>query len=135
MEKQTIDVTVGVNPETVLQLLTSALTDGAADYWLTGVSLHKPATSLQTFTENGTVAWPACAWNPVNGGSIIVTAPHPKTEADTDYLVDGKVVQNGLAVMASKYPHHFVDVLKQDTDDTTGDVFIQCCIYGDIIYG
>lgn len=130
MEKQTLDVTVGVNPETVLQLLASALCDGAADYWLAGVSLNQPATVAQT----AAIAWPSSAWNPVNGGSIIITAPHPQTDVHTDYPIDGTTILKGLAIMASKYPHHFVDVMKEDTDDTTGDVFVQCCIYGEIIY-
>jgi len=38
-------------------------------------------------------------------------------------------------VMAKKEPRHFADFLKEDYDETTGDVFLQCCLFGEVIYG
>jgi hypothetical protein len=41
----------------------------------------------------------------------------------------------GLAIMATKYPHHFKDVLGETGDATTGDVLVQCALFGKIVYG
>jgi hypothetical protein len=41
----------------------------------------------------------------------------------------------GLAVLATKYPHHFCDILREGGDATTGDVLVQCALFGDIVYG
>jgi len=44
-------------------------------------------------------------------------------------------IKKGLTVMAKKEPRHFADFLKEDYDETTGDVFLQCCLFGEVIYG
>lgn len=38
-------------------------------------------------------------------------------------------------ILATKYPHHFCDILKDGGDATTGDVLIQCALFGEIVYG
>ena len=44
-------------------------------------------------------------------------------------------VKKGLTVMAKKEPKHFADFIKQEYDQVTGDVFLQCCLFGKVIYG
>jgi hypothetical protein len=51
------------------------------------------------------------------------------------YRLDLKSIQNGLQVMADKYPKHFADFASENYDAVTGDVFIQCCIFNKIVYG
>jgi hypothetical protein len=41
----------------------------------------------------------------------------------------------GLQVLAEKYPHHFGDVIREMGDATTGDVLVQCALFGEIVYG
>lgn len=41
----------------------------------------------------------------------------------------------GLQVLATKYPHHFIDIVRETGDATTGDVLVQCALLGDIVYG
>jgi hypothetical protein len=36
--------------------------------------------------------------------------------------------------MASKYPRHFADLLNDSADVNTANVFIECCLFGDVIY-
>jgi len=57
-------------------------------------------------------------------------------EADEEkiYLLDIKKVKRGLTVMAKKEPSHFSDFIKGDFDQITGDVFLQCCLFGEVIY-
>jgi hypothetical protein len=47
----------------------------------------------------------------------------------------GAKIRQGLQVMAEKYPHHFSNVVENNADAETGDVLIQCALFGDIIYG
>lgn len=44
-------------------------------------------------------------------------------------------LKSGLQVLAEKYPHHFKDIITEDGDATTGDVLVQCALFGDIVYG
>jgi len=51
------------------------------------------------------------------------------------HILNLKKIKKGLTIMAKKYPKHFADFLKEDYDNGTGDVFLQCCLFGEIIYG
>lgn len=56
----------------------------------------------------------------------------PKTKP---VRLDLKRLEKGLKIMAEKYPRHFADVMNENDDACTGDVFLQCCVFGDVIYG
>lgn len=53
---------------------------------------------------------------------------------ETDYL-DKRALIKGAKIMAQKYPRHFNDVINYDDDAITGDVYLQCCLFGEIVYG
>ena len=50
-------------------------------------------------------------------------------------FMQAKKIKRGLTVMAKKERKHFVDFLNEDYDETTADVFLQCCLFGEVIYG
>ncbi len=63
-------------------------------------------------------------------------------EADSDavdedgyYRLDLEKIKEGLAVLREKFPRHWSDFANKNDDAITGDCFLQCCIFGDIIYG
>lgn len=49
--------------------------------------------------------------------------------------IDNSDILIGLCVMAVKYPRHFADLVSENDDSITHDVFMQCVVLGDIIYG
>ena len=57
------------------------------------------------------------------------------TEEEKPYLLNLKKIKRGMTVMAKKEPKHFADFVSGDYDQTTGDVFLQCCLFGEVIYG
>jgi hypothetical protein len=44
-------------------------------------------------------------------------------------------IKNALRLMAKNYTNHFNDMLNENTDAETGDIFMQLCVFGDVIYG
>ena len=44
-------------------------------------------------------------------------------------------LKSGLQIMADKFNWHYEDFVNHNEDAITGSVFIQCCLFGDIIYG
>ncbi len=44
-------------------------------------------------------------------------------------------VINGIQVMLKDYPHQFAKMIAEEGDAFTGDTFIQCCFFGEVIYG
>ncbi len=49
--------------------------------------------------------------------------------------LDLEACMRGLALMQAKYPKHFADFLDETDDATTGDVFMQCAVLGEVTYG
>lgn len=50
-------------------------------------------------------------------------------------LLTRKKLLKGLGVMAQKYPRHYGNWLAGQDDAETGDVFIQCALFGEIVFG
>jgi hypothetical protein len=66
--------------------------------------------------------------------SAIVTereGPHDG-QGNGKHELTGAKVRSGLQVMSEKYPHHWAE---DNADCTTGDVLIQCALFGEIVYG
>ena len=62
----------------------------------------------------------------------VVVDLHSNREAHT---VTPRKLQHGLSIMAEKCPVHFGHLIEGMFDSTTGDVFLQCALFGEIVYG
>ncbi len=49
--------------------------------------------------------------------------------------LDRARMQQGLLLLAKKYPQHLNAIIMEQADAETGDAFLQCCFFGEIIYG
>lgn len=54
---------------------------------------------------------------------------------EKSYRLDKEALERGLHIFAEKYPSHFSDFINENDDAITGDVYVQCCVFGDAIYG
>ena len=50
------------------------------------------------------------------------------------YLLNLEKIKRGLTVMAKKERKHFCDLVNEDADEVTADVFLQCCLFGEVKY-
>lgn len=78
-------------------------------------------------------------WN--DGGRVKLTYDNPDPAAEDD---DGDQASKeiglpelkaGLSIMAAKAAQHFGDLMAENDDAITHDVFIQCVLFGEIVYG
>lgn len=51
------------------------------------------------------------------------------------HLCDRAAFEKGLTIMAERYGDHFGDLLKENDDNITQDVFLQCVALGEVVYG
>lgn len=65
------------------------------------------------------------------GGALILSAPDAEPKA---YRLDLFTISLGLEVMAGKYPQQFANLLNEKEGPETADVFLQCCLFGAVIY-
>lgn len=57
-----------------------------------------------------------------------------ESEPQKSYELTLEMIETGLGLMAQKSPQDFADILTGDADNNTGDVFLQFCIFGEIVY-
>ena len=113
------------NWEDVAELLQAAL-DGGSRAWLVGVTRYKhdlQSRDVPGITFDSQVPiWPGC------GLSITVL-----NDSRLYFLEQGDL-KTGLEIMARDYAEHFRDFETQDDCGSTGDVFLQCCLFGKVVY-
>ncbi len=68
----------------------------------------------------------------VPGGYVML---YDVEDDNKPYKLDLVAINRGIRIMSEKYYSHWSDFRKEDDDAITGDVFVQCCVFGDVIYG
>jgi hypothetical protein len=115
--------------------------EGGSTYWLRQIEY--------TTTPPGEYEGPYYSdphfWNDGGRAKLSYDNPDPATaEESEDEDEDGDQVvkeiglpelQAGLSAMAAKHPRHFGDLMSENDDAITHDVFIQCVLMGDVVYG
>ena len=114
MTKLTIGIRHHITYESIKDLLDSA--SRGSDYWC-GNSLMYEKETERALASN-------------NIGVLV-----EDIEAGKSTSLNLQKIKKGLTIMAKKYPSHFADFIKEDYDNETGDVFLQCCLFGKVIYG
>lgn len=68
---------------------------------------------------------------PMMGGSVDIQ----DTTDGKRHSITKKMLLEGLSTMAQEQPQHFSDFVTEDYDANTSDVFLQLCLFGQVIYG
>ena len=120
-----VNITKTVTIQKVKDLLTTAL-EGGSNYWYSELEpLQTPKGKKPSDYEFWHLDIP---FEPT--GLIGIT------DADGhEHEIGIHTIKRGLEIMAAKYPEHWADFLTERDDAITGDVFLQCCLFDDVIYG
>lgn len=126
----TVTTKVNVSLEEIADLLCCGL-EGGINYWASYKAGYVPTTEELTNYSSGSYK-----------GLPEYTLEHPDysliiqdKNTEVEHRLNLKGLKLGLVDMASKFPRHFKEVIEYNCDAETGDVFLQCCVFGDIIYG
>ena len=144
---ETFKVEIEISPKKIASLLCTGFEGGYTSFRImdTHAPERKPAPILDMETDafgveqlrKGGRIWPAYDY-PVQKGATFVRDTYAEGEDDENYktlVLDGAAILRGLKIMAEKYPKHFADFMTGNDDAITGDVFLQCCLLGEIVYG
>ena len=128
--KNNFTVRQEVDIKRVSDLLCSAWEGGSA-YWARVEKAIAPKFADYGSKENGAPYIHEYALS--RGGSVTLR------DIEDDTIIERKltraIIARGLQIMASDYPKHWGDFMSENDDATTGDVFLQCCIFEKVIYG
>jgi hypothetical protein len=104
-------------------------------YWAIDIDTHAPPKAnlmVHGVTVNSFVDYPLS-----RGGYLLVTADEHenKDEAQGRWRLDLDAIGRGLCVMAKHHPRHFGNLLANTGNTEAADVFVQCCLFGKIVFG
>lgn len=123
----TIAVPVAVTVERVKDLLTCAF-EGGSNYWVECAERVGEATDRKQAPF-------LCDAPFVKDGFLRVKDGEEQVKGGGWFNIDPKTIEQGLKVMAEKYPKCFADFINDNDDAGTGDTFLQCVCFGETIYG
>lgn len=118
----------------VAYLLCAAF-EGGSGYWaaLNKDDSVKPSREFNPWDGQSLDYCPwYISWPFSKGGSVAIVDVEDSEEV---FQLDREKLVQGLTTMATKYPHHFRNFIDENEDAETGDVFLQCCFFGEIVYG
>lgn len=140
MAAKSITVETHVPIKTVRGLLVSAF-EGGSNYWYVIDSYQLGGGYKFADFKEGGKAQPKddyFHWSQliptVKGCALIIEAGEEYSGSEAKRL-DLDAIKKGLSIMPEKYPRHWADVLAENDDATTGDVFLQCCLFGECFFG
>ncbi len=133
--ENTLQLQMNLKMSRIADLLCSGF-EGGIGYWARIEKYKEPSEPIDRSvlgpSWDGEV-YPYIHYPLTPDGAVIIK----DTEDDKGkkYTLDMKAIKKGLAIFQEKYPSHFGNWLSEDDDAITGDVFIQCCLLGEIVYG
>jgi len=135
-----------IHAATIASLMVSAVECGAISYWCSSVYPVRPGTQTPDrnalkcghhwYSEEGvysdTQLW---KWN-----IAFETPEPPKDGGPTVYMLTQEAMRDGLNKMANSKQDgvraRFMEIVGgTDCDNVTADVFVQMCLFGELIYG
>lgn len=137
-ENSSVKIEMDIPVERIADLLCCAL-EGGSNYWYTIEKFQEPNRFEYKCFPDDKKPIRHIDYPMNKGGFIIVSDRRANDDADEKDLVFKKIdlesMKEGLAIMSKKYPRHFNDFMCENDDADTGDVFLQCCVFGELVYG
>lgn len=127
---------LGRSPYDVASLLASAMESGSG-YWaqIVGyVEPMEPKAVIDADLSDAPEVYPHCDY-PLTGGAVLLRRVDEPNAAPL--RLDGEAVERGLRLLRDTKAGalHWGHWLTDSADATTGDVFLQLCVLGEIVYG
>jgi hypothetical protein len=125
----TIPFTISITYQQVKDLLCSALEENGSDYWVNGISYNYPegqSSKDYPHIKHRSYELPL---EPDCSISILYRDGVAKVSQ-----LNLELITKGINIMADKFYSHFSDFINGKNDSVTADVFLQCCLFGCLIF-
>ena len=108
--------------------------EGGSNYWYMIADNVKPEVEAQPWGEGEYT--PSYISYPFSKGGAVIIVDMEDEEGER-FTLDKKAILRGKLEMENNtdYSHHFADVLNENDDADTSDVFLQLCLFGEVVYG
>jgi hypothetical protein len=123
-----IESFVTIPGQRVSDLLCNAV-EGGSNYWIEYADIKYPEGTKRSDYEFPILEVPFFP-----GGMVIFHICNPEPELEGKVL-NLETIQKGLEIMMAQYPNHYADFIAENDDAITGDIFLQCCLFGKPVFG
>ena len=110
--------------------------EGGSNYWYRSLKPkgYPDAAGAADYAEGGSMQPDGEYWHwsqllPTSGGSVSLRAD----DDDDTYVLDDAAIQRGLLLFV--HTKQYGDLLADNNDASTGDAFLQLCLFGSVVYG
>lgn len=113
-----------ISEERISEMLTGAF-EGGSTYWIEGIISVDSPKNMEYLSD---------IFNDLksHGYLLIKAAKHgPKS----GWYLTREKVKRGLELMSRENAAHFADLIQENDDANTADVFLQYCLFGKIVFG
>jgi len=132
-----------------LQDLLICALEGGSNYWYCNADYSIPEDNIEVVKDASDGVFMGY-WAPFYGGNLYLEVKYEGDELPrwngeefenveaaegVRWAIRQSDLERGLKTMATKYPRHMSYLISEDEDADTGDAFLQCVCFGDIIYG
>lgn len=125
-----VQVSMVVTSRQVADLLVGAF-EGGSSYWIENIEIGQVAEGFGSANTGSDDYYPRIIRTPLSGGFLRISI----VDEEESKVLSLKEIKRGLDLMASKYQRHWGDFIMEGDDATTSDVFLQLCVFGELIYG
>ena len=129
-----VTCTIQVPFERITNCITGAI-EGGSTYWCnTFTNLPASSDLREEIRADGNVWYDEPAFWERGGGAHLEFDKPTDDHPGTANIGIADLVK-GLSTMARVAPRHFADLVNENDDATTHDVFLQCVLFEEIIFG
>lgn len=121
-----MNISVEVSNNIINNALNGAFEGGAIRYWVKHIKSVPPAGQDTLPSDEA----------PLNFGHKVEVHLEESITKDgpTVFNLDYHAIHRGLTAMVKVAPRHFAALIDERDDGTTHDVFVQMCLFGEIIF-
>lgn len=120
--------------ERVTNCLIGAI-EGGSTYWLNAFQSLPASADIRADLKSRDLIWYAEDEFWTRGGGAHLEFDKPTEDSSGQKNIGIQDLTDGLSVMARIAPRHFGDMIQENDDAITHDVFLQCVLFGEIIFG
>ena len=119
------NIEVEITNEQIENLIVSAF-EGGSSYWM----VYDVNPIIKDFKWNSS----EYAAQIING-DVEINVYDAENPDDLLGRLNTHTILTGLKTMCKDYPTHFTDIINDNIDADTGDVFMQCAVMNDVVFG
>jgi hypothetical protein len=116
----------------IADMITGALEGGSTYFFDLNPAKPAPVNLRGVECKDGEKWWDAIVRHLVEGTDFIITV---RTEDTTTGILTPWNCVQGLKVMQDKYYLHYRDMIAENDDADTADIYLQSAMWGKVIYG